>query len=182
MRRPTTSPVEEHTYPNKRKNNPTAGMAALGKVKPVPQQQYAYDPHLPPILRFDPNGDERLLNLIEKSTTEKLTEDEAKLLMAALQQRYVPGLEWAGKREQPGFAVDPVALHIHERLSARAIISTAARQDVQRSLFAEPNLPYQHAVRFYEHDVAWSNRLVLGDSLQVMASLAHRENLPGRCR
>ena len=43
-----------------------------------------------------------------------------------------------GKREQRAFEVDPVALNIHERVSAKAIIAVAARQDVQRSLFADP--------------------------------------------
>jgi len=39
-------------------------------------------------------------------------------------------LEWAGKREARSFAVDPVALHIHERVSAQAILKVAAREDV----------------------------------------------------
>ncbi|MBT5320221.1 MAG: site-specific DNA-methyltransferase, partial [Chloroflexi bacterium] len=67
-----------------------------------------------------------------------------------------------------------------ERVSARAILSVAAREDVQRDLFADPQQEYADAVRFYEHDVDWSNRLILGDSLQVMASLAHRESLAGK--
>jgi adenine-specific DNA-methyltransferase len=33
---------------------------------------------------------------------------------------------------------------------------------------------------FYQHDQNWSNRMILGDSLQVMASLAEREGLRGR--
>ncbi len=56
---------------------------------------------------------------MEKATREKLTPDEAALLAEAL-RRHEPWLEWAGKRETPGFAVDPVALHIHERVPAWA--------------------------------------------------------------
>jgi adenine-specific DNA-methyltransferase len=37
-------------------------------------------------------------------------------------------------------------------------------------------------VRFYQHDVDWANRLILGDSLAVMASLARREAWLARCR
>src|SRR5262249_22812658 len=33
---------------------------------------------------------------------------------------------------------------------------------------------------FYQHDVDWANRLILGDSLQVMSSLARREGLAGK--
>lgn len=76
--------------------------------------------------------------------------------------------------------MDPVALHIHERLAAKAILATAARQDISRSLFADPEQEYREAVQFYQHDVDWSNRLILGDSLSVMASLARREALSGK--
>lgn len=65
-------------------------------------------------------------------------------------------------------------------MAAQAILRVAARQDVQRDLFADPQLAYREAVQFYQHDVDWANRLVLGDSLQVMASLARREDLAGR--
>lgn len=69
---------------------------------------------------------------------------------------------------------------MHERISAQAILRVAARQDVQRSLFSDPEQEYQEAVQFYRHDVDWTNRLILGDSLQVMASLARREDLAGK--
>ena len=85
-------------------------------------------------------------------------------------RRHDPWLEWAGKREANGFAVDPVALHIHERVSTQAILKVAARKDVTRDLFADPQLDYHQAVQFYRHEMDWSNRLILGDSLQVMAS------------
>ena len=76
--------------------------------------------------------------------------------------------------------MDPVALHIHERVSAKAILKVAERQNVQRELFADPQQDYSKAVDFYQHDVDWANRLILGDSLTVMSSLAHREDLAGK--
>ena len=85
-------------------------------------------------------------------------------------RRHEPWLEWSGKRERPWFAVDPVALrslHMHERVSTQAILRVLARQDVQRDLFADPQLDYARAVQFYRHDVDWSNRMILGDSLLV---------------
>ena len=164
----------------KRKNNPPAKIAAEGAVPPMPKIEYSYSPRLPPVLRFDPTGaPDKLPELLEQARTRSLTEDELRLLAEAL-RKGEPWLEWAGKREQPLFAVDPVALHIHERVSAQAILRVAAREDVQRELFADPQQQYHEAVQFYQHDVDWANRLILGDSLQVMASLAKREDLAGK--
>lgn len=84
------------------------------------------------------------------------------------------------QREKKGFEVDPVALHIHERISKQAILKVAAREDVPRDLFADPQLDYPEAVRFYQCDVDWANRMILGDSLRVMASLARREDLAAK--
>jgi adenine-specific DNA-methyltransferase len=174
-------PVEDYRHAGAtRPNNPPAALAAEGRTPPAPRTSYAYSPRLDPALRADPSGRaDALPALLEKATREKLTAEEAALLAEAL-RRHEPWLEWAGKREAPGFAVDPVALHIHERVSTQAILRAAARQDVTRDLFADPTLSYAQAVKFYQHDVDWANRLILGDSLQVMASLAQRENLAGK--
>ncbi len=164
----------------KRKNIPPAGLAAQGRVRETPKIRYAYDPHLPPVLRFDATGGaDRLPELLAAARVRPLTADETRILAEALRNRE-PWLEWSGKREKKSFDVDPVALHIHERISARAILKVVAREDVQRSLFADPELEYRQAVQFYQHDVDWSNRMILGDSLQVMASLARREDLAGK--
>ena len=163
-----------------RKNNPPAGIAAQGKIKETPKQEHAYNPHLPPNLRFDPNGDaDKLPELLQKAQRQALTAEEAKTIADAL-RHHGPWLEWAGKQETKSFTVDPVALHIHERVSAKAILKVAERQNVQRELFADPQQDYSKAVDFYQHDVDWANRLILGDSLTVMSSLAHREDLAGK--
>ena len=163
-----------------RKNNPPAGIAAQGKIRETPKQEYAYNPHLPPNLRSDPNGDaDELPELLQIAQQRALTAEEAKTLADAVRQ-HDPWLEWAGKQETKSFAVDPVALHIHERVSAKAILKVAERQNVQRELFADPQQDYSKAVDFYQHDVDWANRLILGDSLTVMSSLAHREDLAGK--
>ena len=173
--------VQDYRHDNaKRKNNPPAGIAAQGKIHEKPKQEYAYNPHLPPNLRFDPNGDaDKIPELLQKAQREVLSAEEAKTIADAL-KHHEPWLEWAGKQEKKSFAVDPVALHIHERVSAKAILKVAARENVQRSLFADPQQDYAEAVDFYQHDVDWANRLILGDSLTVMSSLAHREDLAGK--
>jgi len=91
-----------------------------------------------------------------------------------------PQLTWAGKTEHTSFEVDTVSLHIHERVSTQAIIGAVQRQPKQFSLFADPQLPLKKAVEFYQHDVDWANRLVLGDSLVVMNSLLERELMAGK--
>jgi hypothetical protein len=64
-----------------------------------------------------------LPDLLAKATKEPLTNDEANVLAAALRINE-PWLEWAGKREQKSFTVDPLALHIHERVSTQAILKS----------------------------------------------------------
>ncbi len=172
--------VGDYRYPDKRKNNPPAKIAAEGRVPKVDPIQYAYSPRRDPRLRFDDTGAaDRLPELLQTARQRALTEEETRVLAEAL-RNHEPWLEWAGKRESKGFTVDPVALHMHERISAQAIIKVAARQDVTRDLFADPEQEYREAVQFYQHDIDWTNRLILGDSLQVMSSLAHREDLAGK--
>src|SRR5690606_27232821 len=174
-------PVSDYRHEDaKRKNNPPAGLAAHGRVPRAEKLRYAYDPHLPPVLRFDPTGRAEYLDaLIERAIGGTLSEEDGALLRELLGSG-APWLEWTGKREAQEFVVDPVALHIHERVSAQAILSTLRRQDAQRDLFADPQQKLSDAVRFYAYDVDWSNRMILGDSLQVMASLARREDLAGK--
>ena len=173
--------VTSITYPAKRKNIPPAGLEAHGVVREAPALQYAFNPHLPPVLRSspEPGTTDHLPELLATAQQRKLTGDEVDLLADAL-RRHEPWLEWSGKREKPWFEVDPVPLHMHERVSTQAILRVLARQDVQRDLFADPGHDYAKAVQFYRHDVDWANRMILGDSLQVMASLARREDLAGK--
>ena len=189
-RKKSTDRVEATDYRHsgeKRTNNPPARIAGEGKVPKVEKVRYAYSPHLPPVLRFDPTGradriSEEIEAILRRAEKGPLSGDEVTRVREAV-AHYQPWLEWAGKREQHEkgwFEVDPVALHIHERVSAQAIVRTAMREDVQRSLFADPEQPYQQAVQFYRHSVDWANRVILGDSLQVMSSLARRENLAGK--
>lgn len=163
-----------------RKNNPPAGIAGQARTPKTPKQEYAYNPHLSPILRSDPNGDvDKLHELLQEAQQRQLKPEEAKKIADAL-KHHEPWLEWSGKQETKSFTVDPVALHVHERVSAKAILKVAERENVQRNLFADPQQTYNEAVEFYKHDVDWANRLILGDSLMVMSSLAKREDLAGK--
>ena len=165
----------------KRKNIPPAGLEAQGRVEEVQRLRFEYNPHLPPVLRSATEATEadKLPELLAIARQRALSAEEARVLAEAL-RRHEPWLEWSGKRERPWFSVEPVALHMHERISTQAILRVLAREDVERDLFADPQLDYAKAVQFYKHDVDWANRMILGDSLQVMASLAQREDLAGK--
>ena len=166
----------------KRKNVPLAKIASEGEVPKVKKVRYYYSPHLAPEFRFDPEDKADRVMAVKEKVSQYLNPAERELLDRALTNQQ-PWLEWAGKKEQYDrscFEVDPVALHIHERISAQAIVKAAMREDLQRDLFADPQLPYQKEVQFYQHNVDWANRLILGDSLHVMSSLARRENLAGK--
>ena len=163
-----------------RLNIPPAGLAARGKIAKERQLKFAYNPHLAPVLRFDAEGKaDRIRDLLNQAGKRTLEPDELKLLMEAF-RNHEPWLEWAGKREQQWCVADPVALHIHERISTQAILRVVRREDVQRDLFADPEQEYREAVQFYKHSMDWTNRMILGDSLAVMASLSRREALAGK--
>jgi len=92
-----------------------------------------------------------------------------------------PQLEWAGKAEHISFDVDVVPLHIHERISTRAILDAVRRpQPILPDLFGETPLSADKQIEFYKHEVGWTNRLILGDSLLVMNSLLVKEGMAGK--
>jgi len=93
-----------------------------------------------------------------------------------------PELVWAGKAEQDELTVDAPSIHVHERLSTEAILKAARRENAQISLFADPGLDRAAQVEFYQHEMGWANRLVLGDSLVVMTSLLERERMGGQVK
>lgn len=172
-------PFTQHRHADAtRKNLPPAGGDAQQEVGREKKIVYKFDPHRSPELRF--NGQiGRLKELLAKATVEKLSPTEA-AEFAKLIESEQPWLEWAGKQENPTFSVDPVALHIHERVSAEAILRAIRREDIQRDMFLSDQLSPKEAKAYYKHDETWTNRLILGDSLQVMTSLAKRENLAGK--
>lgn len=178
-------PTSDYRHGDKRTNLPAAAMAHEGEVPKAKRVKYAYSPHLDPVLRFDPTGRaDKVAAVVEKACRgERLDAGEQEILRAVGKNWEQPWLEWANKQEEHArghFSVDPVALHIHERISAQAILRAAQRDDTEHSLFASPEQSYSESLKFYKHDVDWANRLILGDSLQVMSSLAHRENLAGK--
>ena len=104
-----------------------------------------------------------------------------------------PQLVWRGKDEQDwsDLVVHAPPLYIQEKVHPKALVDELLRQtregrheagEATLDLFTDFNgLPKgADKTEFYAHDQNWSNRMILGDSLQVMASLAEREGLRGR--
>ncbi len=100
-----------------------------------------------------------------------------------------PQLVWKGKDEQDSkdLAVPAVPIYIQEKIQPKAIIENVRaearkeRQEPQISLFADFNgIEFEDLVDFYKHEQNWSNRMILGDSLLVMTSLAEKEGLKGK--
>ena len=102
-------------------------------------------------------------------------------------------LVWRGKDRQDwsDLVVNVPPLYIQEKVQPKVLIDDLRRQTERNTpreavpqfdLFADFNgLPSEDAkTEFYQHDAHWSNRMILGDSLQVMASLAEREGLRGK--
>jgi adenine-specific DNA-methyltransferase len=103
-----------------------------------------------------------------------------------------PQLVWRGKDEQDwsDLIVQASPLYIQEKVHPKVLIDDLMRRSGQEAKDAEPQAELladfnglaNEATRtdFYQHDSNWTNRLILGDSLQVMASLAEREGLTGK--
>ena len=100
-------------------------------------------------------------------------------------------LVWRGKDEQDwsDLVVHAPPLYIQEKIHPKAIIDDLKRHTEDRQeevsgtfdLFGDFNgINAEAKTEFYKHDQNWSNRMILGDSLQVMASLAEREGLRGK--
>ena len=125
-----------------------------------------------------------------------MAEDDRNPIKVAYERRnrdLDPQLVWRGKDEQnwSDLVVQAPPLFIQEKVHPKVLIDDLRQRSketgdgessLQADLFADFNgLPSADAqTEFYQHDANWSNRMILGDSLQVMASLAEREGLRGK--
>lgn len=138
--------------------------------------------------------DERRKNIPTEELRDFVREDGRKVTLYPRNPDLDPQLVWRGKDEQDAspLEVPAVPIYIQEKIHPQAIIEDF-RKDADRDpgnddeyfggLFADFNdLPdeFDKRIAFYEYDGKWSNRLILGDSLLVMNSLAEKEGLKGR--
>jgi len=103
-----------------------------------------------------------------------------------------PQLVWRGKDAEDArdFEVAAPPVYIQEKIHPKAIIADLKRRSRARRPAGEPQIDFFHdfnglldpesRTEFYAHDQNWSNRMILGDSLLVMGSLAEREAMRGK--
>ena len=151
----------------------------------------------PPVKNIDSNVVESIrhkdyrVNIPTEELRDFVAEDAAapKTMLYPRDSSLDPQLVWKGKDEQDAadLAVPVVPIYIQEKIHPQAIIDGMPRIEKpakdQIDLFADFNgLPadFDQRVDFYQHDGHWSNRMILGDSLLVMTSLAEKEGLKGK--
>ena len=127
-----------------------------------------------------------------QSMVEEETESPLRVAYQRRNRDLDPQLVWRGKDEQDldDLVVKVPPLYIQEKVHPKVLIDDLVRQsrngsqpaEYQVDMFADFNGLPEGADRteFYQHDGYWQNRMILGDSLQVMASLAEREGLQGK--
>jgi adenine-specific DNA-methyltransferase len=176
--------------------HPTAlAQAAPEEGEDVPQDDEGYD--LPPIEVEALKHKEARRRNIPTAEYESVMRDEDKTPVRLAYERrnrdLDPQLVWRGKDEQDwsDLIVSAPPLYIQEKVHPKVLIDDLKAQSQRRraeaspaapDLFADFNgLPDENArTEFYQHDANWSNRMISGDSLSVMASLAEREGLRGQ--
>lgn len=168
-----------------------------------PPKTYRYDSSLDPALSWDESRDraltEWLIGLIQRcgSEGEQAVFKQSQIwagggvqvqsLKAAADLLHTlsqPFLNWAGKAERHQVSVPTVPLFVHERHSTKAILdgikSRKAKGTSSLDLFGDGGLDVTDKLDAYEHKGPWQNRMVLGDSLQVMNSMLEFEGLGGQ--
>ncbi len=176
---------------------PEAGAQTRFKKK-KPTATYRYDSSLAPEMQWDGQNPAReqgeaLLADIEAALVSLAKQPgdaeamrKARESMSKLKALSRPFLNWAGKAEHLSFDVPTLPLFIHERLSTQAILDSvksfeASGQMSFDGFFGHPERSLPEQLRMaYEHPNGWQNRMVLGDSLVVMNSLLHYENMGGQ--
>lgn len=121
--------------------------------------------------------------------------EEVRQVRYARDESLDPQLVWRGKYPpadeidgyDDGLVTDAPPIYIQEKIDPRVLIENLRRtaeraeDEPELSLFDSfDGLDGLQQIEFYEHDANWSNRMILGDALQVMASLAEREKMRGK--
>jgi adenine-specific DNA-methyltransferase len=127
-----------------------------------------------------------------QAVVQKTEQNPVRLAFERRNRDLDPQLVWRGKDEQDwsDLVVHAPPLYIQEKVHPKVLIDDLLERtrageresSAQVDLFADFNgMPKGvDKTEFYRHDQNWSNRMILGDSLQVMASLAEREGLRGK--
>lgn len=197
----TNAQTTDYQHSQEATQRPDVGVQDQFTTK-KPPKTYRYDSSLDPALSWDENRDrdlaEWLIGLVQRSAAEgeaavfaapqvwagggvqvQSLKAAADLLKALSQ----PFLNWAGKAERHQIDVPTVPLFVHERHSTKAIldgIKSRKAKGTTLDLFGDGGLDVTDKLDAYEHKGPWQNRMILGDSLQIMNSLMEFEGLGGQ--
>lgn len=178
-----------------RKNIPTAELQSAAQraeeINPFKPVTYARNDPLPEG-ETRPRDEDLDPQIIWKGATLRLSQEQIEQLNETGKLEIGDAqLVWRGKDQQDwsDLVVQAPPLYIQEKIHPKAIIEELKRQTKERQeaeadmadLFGDFNgIDPEAKTEFYQHDQNWQNRMILGDSLQVMASLAEREGLRGQ--
>src|SRR5271157_5959498 len=93
------------------------------------------------------------------------------------------------KQDREPLEVDIVPIYIQEVIEPRVIVEAIQTQKPNKpknsgflpGFFDDfDELEFDRKIEFYQHDQKWANRMILGNSLHVMTSLAEKEGLKGK--
>lgn len=143
------------------------------------------------------HGEDKRKNIPTAEHQSVMADEERNPIRVAYERRNPdldPQLVWRGKdmMDWSDLVVSAPPLYIQEKVHPKVLIDDLLKQSQERAEATQPQqlgfdlfadfdgLTDATATDFYKHDANWSNRMILGDSLQVMASLAEREGLRGK--
>ncbi len=187
--------LESYAHDGGRKNIPTAELQSLAEMaeetNPTPPVSY---PREHPLAEGEARARNKDLDpqLLWKGVKISITREQQKQLAETGELTLGEAqLVWTGKDTQDwsDLVVNVPPIYVQEKIHPRVLIDELKKMSDKDAadgapmvdLFADFNgIDLEARTEFYAHDIHWTNRMILGDSLQVMASLAERESMRGK--
>lgn len=192
----------DYQHAQKATQRPDVGVQDQFNTK-KPVKTYRYDSSLDPALSWDESREralaEWLLGLVQRCATEGeaavftkplewsgggVQVQSLKATADLLQSLSQPFLNWTGKAERHQISVPTVPLFVHEKHSTKAILDGIKHRKAKGTTFDMfgdgGGLDVTDKLDAYEHKGPWQNRMILGDSLQVMNSMLEFEGMGGQ--
>ena len=196
------SSADNYRHQQRARQRPDVGVQEQF-TKKKPPKTYRYDSSLDPALSWDESRDrelaEWLLGLISSASEkgektvfgtpqvwkgdDSVRVESTRAAADLLKRLTKPFLNWAGKAERHQISVPTVPLFVHERHSTKAILDGIRHRKAKGTtldLFGDARMDIGERLDAYEHQGPWQNRMILGDSLQVMNSMLEFEGLGGQ--
>lgn len=190
-----------YRHPQDSVQRPDVGVEAQFQNRKAPKT-YRYDSSLAPELSWDEGAERAFAEWLLALVADAAEKGEANVFatpqiwqgsnesfsslsqcVARLRSLTKPFLNWTGKVERQQITVPTLPLFVHERHSTQAILETLKSHKAlgtNLDLFGDTNLDVADKLDAYEHKGPWTNRLILGDSVQVMNSLLEYEGMGGQ--